>query len=234
MNAALAIAVKDLRSDARAKQVAPTMVMFALALVFLFTFALPPGAGRAPVPPPAAGSVAAREVAGQFLWVAILFSAVIGFGMTAAHEKEGARMEALILSPVDPAAVFAGKAVANLLFLAALQLFLFPVFIVLSSTPASLLFPLIIPVALAADVGLAAAGTLFAAASQYSRARSLILPLLLFPMVLPAVLAASSLTSSLLITGGFGGEGRWLILLLVYDVIFVTIGAVAFEFVVQE
>ncbi|MGH2772698.1 MAG: heme exporter protein CcmB [Actinomycetota bacterium] len=234
MNNALTIAVKDLRSDARAKQVVPTMVLFSLVLVFLFTFALPPGAGRVPTPLPAAGAVSAREVSGQFLWVAFLFAAVIGFGMTAAQEKEGSRIEGLILAPVDPAFLFAGKALANLAFLLLLQSFIFPAFLILSGTPAGQIFPLIIPVALAADIGLAAAGTLFAAASQYSRARALILPLLLFPMVLPAVLAASRLTSALLTTGGLSGEGRWFVLMLVYDVIFVTIGAVAFEFVIQE
>ena len=234
MNHALTIAVKDLRSDARAKQVVPTMALFSLVLVFLFTFALPPGAGRVPTPDPAAGAVSAREVSGQFLWIAFLFAAVIGFGMTAAQEKEGSRIEGLILAPVDPAALFAGKALANLVFLLLLQAFILPAFLILSGTPAGLMFPLIIPVAVAADIGLAAAGTLFAAASQYSRARALILPLLLFPMVLPAVLAASRLTSALLSTGGLSGQARWFVLMLVYDVIFVTIGAVAFEFVIQE
>lgn len=228
------MARKDLRSDARAKEIAPMMVLFALSLVFLFSFALPPGAGRAPVPAPAAGAVGAREIAGTILWISVLFAAVLGFGRNAAAEHESSNIEGLVLSPVDPALLFAGKAVANLCFLFLLQLAILPVFIVLMDFSAPSLLPEILLVALAANTGLAATGSLFGAASQHSRVRSLMLPLLSFPVVLPLLLGASRLSSMLLATGRFGSETRWLALMTVYDVIFVTIGAVLYEFVIQE
>lgn len=229
-----AVARKDLRSDARAKQIAPMMILFALCLVFLFSFSLPPGSGRAAVPPPLAGAVGTREVAGTILWISLLFSGVLGFGRSASEEHEGSAIEGLLLAPVDPAVLFAGKTLANFCFLGILEIALLPVFVVLMDFSPSSLFPGILPVAAAANVGLAATGALFGAASQYSRTRSVMLPLLYFPVVLPLLLGASRLSSVLLAGGNLGSEARWLALIAVYDVIFVTIGAVLFEFVIQE
>ena len=230
----LVVAGKDLRSEVRAKEIAPPMVLFGLILVVLFTLDFPPGAGRAPVPGPMIGAVGSRELAGSFLWVSLLFAGILGFGRNAAVEREANRIEGLLLAPVDPAALFAGKALANFCYLWALEAVLFPVFIVLFDVPAHLLLPGVLPVALAANVGLAAAGTLFGAASQYVRARELVLPLLLFPIVLPLVLGAERLTASLLTGGGLGPQARWFILMGAFDLAISAIGAVAFEFVVNE
>lgn len=234
MRKALAIASKDLRSETRAKEIAPAMVMFALVLVFLFALALPPGAGRAPVPEPRAGAVGTREIAGAFLWASLLFAGIVGFARNAALEREGARIEGLTLAPVDPAALFFGKALANLVYLSVMEAALLPAFVVFFDSPVRPLLPGFLLVAVGANVGLAAVGTLFGAASQYARAREVVLPLLVFPVVLPVVLAATRLTSSLLVSGGFSGEGRWFILMLAFDLAFCAIGAVTFEYVVCE
>src|ERR671918_2037097 len=129
MRKALTIAAKDLRSEARAKEIAPAMVLFAIVLVFLFTFTLPAGSGRAPVPEPIAGAVASREVAGSLLWAALLFAGIVGFGRSAASEREAGRIEALLLAPVDPAALFAGKVLANLVYLSVMEVILVPIFL---------------------------------------------------------------------------------------------------------
>ena len=231
---ALAIAAKDLRSDARAKDVAPTMALFALTLVFVVSFAIPPGGGRAPLPGPQAGAVAVREILAIFMWSCLLFAAIIGFGRSAAAEMDDGRIDALILAPVDPAAVFIGKTIGNLVFLLIAEAVVIPALILLTGLPAARLFPGIIAVTIAADLGLVAVGTLFGTASQYARARSLILPLLCFPVMLPAVLAASRLTASLMSFGSFAGEGRWFILLCIYDVVLIAIATVTFEFVIKE
>jgi heme exporter protein B len=231
---ALAVAAKDLRSDARAKEIVPAMVLFALVLVFLFTFPLPPGAGRVPVPEPRAGAVGVREVSAAFLWASLLFAGVIGFGRSASAEREENRIEGLLLAPVDPAAVFAGKFLANLAYLVAMEVVLLPAFLLFFDVPAGNLFPGLVPVLLLADVGLAATGTLLGAASQEVRARELILPLLSFPAMLPIVLGAIRLTSSLLASGDMAGGGGWIVLLLATDVAYLAIGAVTFEYVVGE
>lgn len=233
MRAAFAIAAKDLRSDARAKEIAPTMALFALTLTFVVTFAIPPAGGRATVPPPLAGAIAIREIVAVIIWSCLLFAAIIGAGRSAASESDGSMMEALVLAPVDPASVFAGKAIANLAFLSAAQIVVIPAMVLLTSIPAGNLFPGIVAVALLANLGLAAVGTLFGTASRYARGRSVILPLICFPVMLPAVLAASKLTAALTSYGSFAGEGRWFILLTVYDLVLITIAAVTFEFVIK-
>lgn len=234
MRRALAVAAKDLRSDARAKEIVPAMVLFAFVLVFLFTFPLPPGAGRVPVPEPRAGAVAVRDVSAAFLWASLLFAGVIGFGRSASAEREEGRIEGLLLAPVDPAALFAGKFLANMVYLVAMEAVLLPVFILFFDVPVGNLLPGVIPVLLIADVGLAATGTLLGAASQEVRARELILPLLSFPAMLPIILGAIRLTSSLLASGDIAGEGAWLVLLLGTDLAYLAIGAVTFEYVVSE
>jgi heme exporter protein B len=230
----LAVALKDLRSEARGKQVAPVMVAFSVILVFLLTFTLPPGMADAPLPQPQAGAVPVLEVLGALVWASLLLAAVIGFGRSASTEREGSLIEALILSPLDPAALFAGKALANFLFLTLTELVMIPAFALFSGIQAGSLWPGILLVAIAANVGLVAVGTLFGAAAQHSGARSLILPLLMFPVLLPVMLAAAKLTSTLLVQGNFMGAGQWFILMAVFDLVFITIGAVTFEFVIQE
>lgn len=234
MRGAWIIALKDLRSDGRSREVVPAMVFFSIALVFVFSFALPPGAGRAPLPLPQAGAAAVRDIAGTILWISILFAAITGFGRNAAAEREGSRIEGLLLTPMDPAAIFVGKAMANFVFLVMVELVVIPVSVLFIDLPVSAVIPDLLPVVLMADIGMAAVGTLFAAASQYARARALILPLLLLPALLPIVLAASRLTSTALVVGDFKGEARWFILMAVFDVAFCAIGAVTFEFVIQE
>jgi heme exporter protein B len=229
----LLLAAKDLRSETRAKEVAPPMVLFALVLVFFFTFHLPPGAARTPVPEPRAGAVAARDIAAASLWAAVLFAAVLGFGRTASAEREEARIEGLLLAPVDPAALFAGKALANFAYLTVMEAVVLVAAVPFFDVPPRLL-PGLLVVALCANVGLAAAGTLFGAASQYARARELVLPFLLFPVILPLVLAATRLTSSLLTTGDFSGEARWFVLTAVFGVALSAVGAASFEYVVNE
>lgn len=234
MKKVLAIAGKDLRADVRGSQIVVSMILFALVLTFLFTFAFPPGAGRAPVPVPRAGAVASREIAGVFLWAGLLFAAILGFGRSAAMDTEGGRIEALLMAPVDPAALFAGKALANATALVAMEAVVVPAFILFFDTSPALLFPEFLLVLLLADIGLAATGTLFAAASQYARVREVILPLLAFPILLPVVLGAAALTTSLLVTGGIAGQTRWLVLLSAFDLSITAVGAVAFEYVITE
>lgn len=231
---ALIVASKDLRSEARGKEILAATVPFAVVLVFVFTFALPPGSGRAPVPEPRAGAVGVREVSAALLWAALLFAGTMAFGRNASLERESGRIEGLLLAPVDTAALFAAKATANLVYLLVVQAALFPLFAVFFDVPAGRLFPGIVPVALAADVGLAGVGTLLGAASQHARAREMILPLLAFPILVPLLLGAIRLTSSLLIAGEFSGQARWFILMAAFDLAISAMGAVAYEYVVRE
>lgn len=234
MNRILRLASRDLLSETRARQIAPVMVLFALSLVFLFTFTMPTGSLRAPAPVPQAGAVAAREITGTLLWATIFFSTIIGLGRGIAVDRESGAGEGLLLVPIDPAALFTAKLLANLAFLSATEVLVIPLYMLFAGIPFGLMVPGILLVALPVNIGLAAVGTIFGTASQYSESPSVILPLLVFPFALPVVLGGSTLTSTLLTSAGFAGEVRWFILLAVFDVVFLTIGAVTFEYVIQE
>lgn len=234
MKNALLIVAKDLRSDARAREVAPSMILFAIVLVFLFTFALPPGAARPPVPEPRAGAVASRDVVAAFLWAVLLFAGIVGFGRAGALEKEENRIEGLVLAPVDPAALFFGKTIAGFLYLSLVELIVVPTSIVFFDIDPSTLFPRVLLVLLPATAGMACVGTLFSAASQYARVREVVLPLLAFPVLLPIVLAATKLTTTLMTAGTFAGETRWFILMGAFDLSIGAVGAVTFEYVIRE
>lgn len=233
MNKVLALARIELLNEARAKQVAPVMAVFALSLVFLFTWAMPDGSLRAPVPAPTAGAVGAREIAGTMIWTIVLFASIAGFTRSSGADREDT-YEGLLLAPVDPAAIYAGKLAGGFAFITVAEIAVIPAFALLGGLPIGQLLPGILGVALLANLGLAAVGALFTPAAQHTAARSVILPLLTFPLALPLVLGASRLTSTLMITGSFGSEVRWFILMIVYDIVFVTIGAATFEFVIQE
>jgi len=234
MKKVLLLAYKDLRSDARSKEIVPAMAVFSLCLTFLFSITLPDGAGRAPLPVPVAGAASVRELAGTYLWVSIFFASIIGFGRTAASDSQGSRIEGLLLTTVDPAQIFFGRVAANFVFLCLVEVALMPFFILFLSVPASLLWPELLLIALLTNAGLAATGSLFGAASQFARAKDLVLPLLMFPIMLPVVLGASRLTSQLMSFGSVGPEARWFILIGVFDIVLLGIGAVTYEFVVQE
>lgn len=227
------LARNELLCETRAKQIAPVMVVFALSLVFLLTWVLPPGALRAPVPAPMAGAVGAREMAGTLMWTVVFFAAIAGFNRSAAADREDT-YEGLLLAPVDPAALFAGKLAGNFAFITVAELAIFPMFILFAGASPAALFPGLVPVAIMANLGLAAVGTLFTPASQHTPARSVILPLLTFPLALPVILGSARLTSTLMIEGTYGNDARWFILMSVFDIVFVTIGAATFEFVIQE
>jgi heme exporter protein B len=233
MRKALVIAAKDLRAEARSKEIAPAMLLFALALVFLFSFGLPPGAGRAPLPPPIAGAVGALEIASVFLWSSLLFAGMVGFARSAALEKECSRLDGLVLSPVDPAWIFAGKALALLIYLFITEAVVLIFFTLFIDLPPQVVLGMA-PIAVLTNIGLAAVGTLFATATQYTRAKELLLPLLVFPTVLPLLLAAIRLSTNVFEGQDAFGETRWFILVAIYDIIFMTIGAVTFEFVIRE
>lgn len=234
MTKIFAVAAKDLRSEVRAKEIAPAMVLFALVLVFLTSLILPPSAGRAPIPTPQAGAIGTLEVAAAMFWISVLFAGIVGFGRAAALEKEGNLIDALALSPADPAAVFAGKALANFVYLTLLEAIIIPFFIVMLDVSVASLLPRILIVMVVANIGLSAVGTMFGTATQYSRAKELVFPLLLFPIILPVVLGSIRLTGALLATGTFSGESQWFILLATFDLVFATLGAVTYEYLINE
>jgi heme exporter protein B len=203
------LARKDLRLELRARDTLPAMLLFVVSTLVVFHFVLPAGSS----------DLAAKGV----LWVAILFTALLGLARAFVAEREEAVLDGLVLAPSDRSAIWLGKALALLAFLVAAEAVALPAF---AAFFADLGGATVAAVALA-DVGICAVGTLLAGMAVASRARELLLPLLFLPLAIPIVV------------GGVGASvvdspGRYLGFLALYDLIFALVAWASFEYVVTE
>lgn len=219
---AVLVGGKDLRIEARSRVATNQVLPFAVLVLILFAFALDPDRG-----------VLTRAAAGLF-WVAVLFSAVLAVQRAQTVESAAGTGDALRLSGLDPAGVFLGKAGAVAVQLLALEVVLgVGVVLLYDVEPAG--YPTLAVTALAATVGLAAAGTLYGALVGGSRVRETLLPLLLLPAVAPVLIAATRAWEAALGTAALAvGAGDWLGLLAVLAVVYVAFGVVAFGPLMEE
>jgi heme exporter protein B len=228
-----ALIAKDLRVEVRARETLPPMLVFSLAVTLLLAFTLPTsGPLEAPRTLPGPGLVVLADVLAGFLWVTVLFAGLIGFARTFEVDRADGALDVLLLVPLDRSGLFAAKAMANLVSLVVLEVILFPVFALFFGIDlVGVLGPILLVIALV-DVGFTAIGTLFSSLAAQTRSRELMLPILALPALVPVFIAAVELTSDLFIGGGLGAvtERGWFGILIAFDVIFVTLGALAFEF----
>ena len=204
-----ALTGKDLKVALRARDTLPAMLLFVLSTLVVFHFASPEGTGD--------------DAAYGLLWVAIVFTALLGLARAWVPEQEHRVLDALVLTPCDRSAIWLGKTFATLAFLLAAQAVAIPAFV--------LFFAPLDGTALAgvvlADLGICAVGSLLAAMTAAGRARELLLPLLFLPLAIP------------LVVGGVGSAisadgGRYLLLLALYDGVFAVLSWASFEYVVTE
>jgi heme exporter protein B len=220
---ARAILRKDLAIELRTKESVPAMTLFSVTVFVLFHFGLDRDSLDG-------------ELASGVLWVTLLLAAVIGVSRLFAVEREQGGIDGLLLAPVDRTALWLAKAAAMFLYLTALELVAVPAFGILLLGPDLLTtLPVLIPVLLAANVGLAAIGALVSALAAETRAHELIVPLLLLPLVVPLLIAGASATEPLLRADQSPEDlGRWLGLLSLYDVVFVLIAVAVFDFLLDD
>ena len=204
-----ALTRKDLRVELRAQDTLPAMLLFVLSTLVVFHFALPEGTGD--------------DAAYGLLWVAIVFTALLGLARAWVPEQEHGVLDGLVLAPCDRSAIWVGKTLATLAFLLAAQVVALPAFVLFfAPLDATALVGVLL-----ADIGICAVGSLLAAMAAAGRARELLLPLLLLPLAIP------------LIVGGVGAAispepERYLLLLALYDGIFAVLSWASFEYVVTE
>ena len=207
--AVAALAHKDLRLELRARDTLPAMLLFVLATLVVFHFALPADAGDDP--------------AYGLLWVALVFTSLLGLARAWVPEREAGALDGLVLAPTDRSAIWLGKTIASLAFLVAAEVVALPAFVLFfAPLDATALVGVLL-----ANVGICAVGSLLAAMAAAGRARELLLPLLLLPLVIP------------LVVGGVGAaispEGeRYLLFLGLYDAVFAVLSWASFEYVVTE
>lgn len=223
---------KDLVIEARGRDTLPPMLVFSLAVTLLLAFTLPDTSRPSTRMVLPAGTASVADVLAGFLWVTVLFAGLVGFARSFEVERHHGAIDALLLVPLDRSGLYLAKAMTNLFFLVAVELFLFPAFAVLFPIR---LGPGLLAVTGLVDVGFVAVGTLFAALAAQTRSRELMLPVLAFPVLVPVFIAAVELTSDLFLgrpTSAVIGGG-WFGLLVAFDVIYAAVGVLAFEFVIE-
>jgi len=214
----MAILWKDVRSEWRSKQMWTGMGLFAILVLVIFNFAFDLRVDNKAAVAPGA------------LWVAFVFASMLGLGRTIAVEREKGTMDRLLLCPVDRKAVYLAKLLGNMLFIGVVEIVALPIFAVLFDVP--LFFGPLLPIVLLGTLGIAAVGTLFAAMAAATRARELLLPILVFPLIVPVVIAAVRATGTLLVPAA--NEPPWLGLMAAFDVIFLSVSMLTFEYIVDE
>lgn len=216
----LAIVRKDLAMELRTRENLSAMIVFALIVLVIFNFAFE------------LQQVDLYVVGPGVLWVAFTFSGILGLGRSFAAEKDKGSLEGMLLSPVDRGAIFLGKTISNFIFITTMQAVTLPLFAILNNI-ALPWFPLI-PYIVLGTIGFAAVGTVLSAIAASTKMREVMLPILLFPVSIPLLMAAVKLTSGALQSLDFSQLAWWLNILVLYDVVFVVVAFWVFEYVVEE
>jgi heme exporter protein B len=221
MRAALAILRKDLRIEWRTRESVTSLAALGILLLVVFTIAHDPAAEQAPM------------LAPSVLWATFVFTGLLGVQRSFLLEREQDCLAGLLLAPIDPAAIFAGKLAANLVLLGAMQAIVVPLVAVFLRVDFTGVLPGLVLVLSLGNLGFAAGATLFAAMAVRTRAREVLLPLLLLPLVLPVLIAGVKATQAVL-AGGLANAGDALAVLVAFDVIFTVAGWLLFAYVVRD
>jgi len=211
---------KELLLQWRTRAQAIAVFVFGATALLLFSFAIGP-------------SAALRQYAGGFLWLGLLLSSTLTLSESFHAEMENQALEGLLLLPVSPRVLYYGKALANAMQLIVLGIALVPVMIVLYDAGTTRI-PTILLIIIFGSAGISAPGTLYSAMTSQARAKQTLLPLLLFPLIVPVLLASVKATS-LAILGDPMDQGRaWVLLLVTFDGIYWSLCGLLFDRVVED
>jgi len=216
----LALLWKDLLLEFRTKERLSSLFVLALLIVLVFVFALSPEQIQGP------------EVEAALLWVTLVFAGMLSLQRSFLLEQERGCFSGLLLSPIDPGTLFLAKMLGNVMFLLLVEVIVAPLSLTFFGVPFSGSLVMLPIVVLLGTVGFSALGTLFAAIAVRTRAREVLLPIMLLPLLVPLLIAAVKVTSAVL--SGEEWNGMWFRVLLAFDIIFVVTGWLIFSQVVQE
>jgi heme exporter protein B len=223
MAAFTAVLRKDLRLELRSGQSTIALAVLSLLILVVMVFALNPAA---------VGQRA--EAAAGALWVALVFSGMLGATRAVLAEGENGCIRALLMSPIDRATLYAAKLAAAFIFMTVAEVATVVLLVLFFNLDFGMGVVRLVPILLLGELGFAALSTLLAAISSRVRAGDLLLPLLAVPMFVPALIAGVKASGVALAGGHFGDFSAWFKILVAFDVLFVTVGYLLFEHVVGE
>jgi len=215
-----AIFARDIAAELHTREMVSAMLVFSALALLTFSFALD------------LRGETARAAAPGVLWVTVAFAGTLGLSRSLAREQQSGCIDGLLLAPVDRSAIFFGKALGNLAFMTVVEIMLLPLFTTLFNVP--LLRPGVLLVMALGTLGYGAVGTLLAAIAVNTRAREVMLPILLLPLAVPLLIAAVQATAGLVEAATLAEVGGWLRLLVVYDLVIIAVSMLTFSYVVEE
>ena len=213
---------KDLVSEIRSRENISSMFFFALIVILIFSFSFS-------MDPPAV-----KKFISGIIWVAFVFTGIIGLGRSFSVEIQNDCLENLKMSPIPKGAIFLGKLTANLIFMLTVELILFPLFVIFFNLDMVETLPLVLLIFLLGTLGFSAVGTLFSAMTVQIRTREVMLPILLLPLAVPVIIGAVEATRGALNRDPLALYGQWIQLLLVFDIIFTVVSFWAFEWILES
>jgi heme exporter protein B len=220
LRAVAAITWKDLAAELRSRELLSAMLVFSLLVILIFNFALE------------LDIATRRSVTAGVLWTTFAFAGTLGLNRSMAVEKDRGCLDGLLLAPVDRSAIYFGKVLSNLAFMLIVEAIVLPVYSILYNL--NLFQPGLLLVILLGSIGYTAVGTLLSSMAVQTRTRDVLLPILLFPVAVPILIAAVKASGGYLTGAGMDGILPWLNLLIAYDVIFIAIAFMVFDYVVEE
>ena len=220
LKATLAIVQKDLIAEFRSFELISAMLVFSLLVIIIFNFALE------------LDIKTRQSVTAGVLWTTFAFAGTLGLNRSMSVEKDRGCMDGLLLAPVDRSSIYFGKAISNLAFMLIVEAIVLPVYSLLYNIN---LFRFdLLGVILLGSIGYTAVGTLLSTMSAQTRTREILLPILLFPVAIPVLLASVKASGGLLIGAEFADILAPLNILIAYDVIFIAVAFMLFDFIVEE
>ena len=220
LQAIKAILWKDLRAEWRSREMLTAMLVFALLVIFIFNFAL------------SLDAEARTNVTAGVLWTTLIFAGTLGLNRSLNMEKDQGNLDGLLLAPADRTAIYIAKLILNWLSMLLVAAIIFPLYSLFYNT--SLLYLPLVTIVLLGSLGYVSIGTLLAAMTVQARTRDILLPILLFPLILPLLVAAVKFTAGILSGLSFGDLRSWFDLIVVYDLVFLGLGILFFDRVIEE
>jgi heme exporter protein B len=215
------VAWKDLLVERRSKETLNALLFFSLALLFVFQFALGPDRERL------------AAVLPGLLWLGFILSGVLGLGRAFLVERENDCWEGLLLAPGDKSAIYLGKLAGSLVLMLVVETLVLALFVLFFNVDLGPALPGLALVIVLGTLGVAAVGTLFAAMTAQVRARELLFPVLLLPVLVPVLLGTVRVTEALLLREPLGEVAHWFKLLAAADVIYLVVGLLTFDVILE-
>jgi len=216
----MAVAQKDLRAEFRAREMVSSMLLFAAMSILIFSFALE------------LDRQAQENTVGGVLWVTIAYAGTLGLGRSLSSEKDKGSLDALLLAPVVRSSLFYGKMIGNFLFTLVVAMVMMFILTILFNV--NMISPWLFFTVILGCLGFANSGTLIASISVHARARESMLPILLLPVILPIILAATRATTGIVTDLDRSDWLPWINILAAVDLAFIVAGYFLFDFVVEE